>query len=96
MATSINYSLVKALEAKPRIEGNRKIWECEEMPHSKTLSMMEQLDSLRDSFGVTYPLKYQTQKSIVLKNKSILQIYNIETKECIRLKEFDYVIEAPN
>jgi predicted dehydrogenase len=87
----------KALEAKPRIEGNRKIWECEEMPHSKTLSMMEQLDSLRDSFGVTYPFEIPNSKIWDRsKNKSILQIYNIETKECIRLKEFDYVIEAPN
>lgn len=62
----------KALEAKPRIEGNRKIWECEEMPHSKTLSMMEQLDSLRDSFGVTYPFEIPNSKIWDRsKNKSI-------------------------
>lgn len=87
----------KALKTKPRLEGNRNIWQCEEMPHSKTLSMMEQLDLLRESFGVTYPFEIPN-KDIWDRshNNSILQIYNIETKECQVLKEFNGVIEAPN
>lgn len=87
----------KALKTPPRIEGNRKIWECPEMPHAKTLSMMELLDTLRESFEVTYPFeKSNSEIWDRSHNKSILQIYDIETNETQLIKEFDCVIEAPN
>ncbi|MFR1528230.1 MAG: gfo/Idh/MocA family oxidoreductase, partial [Anaerotignum sp.] len=31
--------------------------ECEQMPHSEILRMMEQMDSLREAWGIRYPFE---------------------------------------
>lgn len=71
--------------------------ECPEMPHSKTMEMMELMDSLRDRFGVSYPFEIAPGVTWDRSgNKSILQVFDIETNEIVTLKKFDCVIEAPN
>lgn len=71
--------------------------ECPEMPHSKTMEMMELMDSLRDRFGVSFPFEIAPGVTWDRSgNKSILQVFDIETNEIVTLKKFDCVIEAPN
>ena len=31
--------------------------ECEEMPHSETIQLMEQMDTLRGQWGIRYPFE---------------------------------------
>ena len=73
------------------------IWETAEMPHAKTLEMMELMDSLRANWGVSYPFEISPSDTWNRTgDKSSLQVFDIETGEVTTLKEFDQVIEAPN
>lgn len=73
------------------------VLECHEMPHSKTMEMMELMDSLRNRFGVSYPFEISPRVTWDRSgNKSILQIFDIETGDVQTLQKFDSVIEAPN
>lgn len=84
-------------EQSGNAQSNAAIWECPEMPHAKTIEMMELMDNLRANWGVTYPFEISPGKTWDRSgNKSILQIYDIETGTVTILKEFDQVIEAPN
>lgn len=76
---------------------NRCIWEHPDMPHSKTMEFMEIMDSLRNSWGVSYPFEQSPQEIWDRSHdSSYLQIFDIETGEVSLVKEFDGVIEAPN
>lgn len=71
--------------------------ECEEMPLAKTFEMMDMMDGLRANFGVSYPFEISPGDTWNRNgDHSVLQIYDIETRETKVLKEFDQVIEAPN
>ncbi len=71
--------------------------ECPEMPHAKTLEMMELMDGLRANWGVSYPFEISPSDTWNRTgDKSTLQVFDIETGEVTTLKEFDQVIEAPN
>ncbi len=71
--------------------------ECPEMPHSKTMQMMTQMDSLRAAWGVSYPFELSPGEVWNRSgDKSFLEVYDIETGESRLLKKFDCVIEAPN
>ncbi len=71
--------------------------ECPEMPHSKTMQMMTQMDSLRAARGVSYPFELSPGEVWNRSgDKSILEVYDIETGKSEVLDEFDRVIEAPN
>ena len=71
--------------------------ECPEMPHSKTMQMMTQMDSLRAAWGVSYPFELSpAQVWDRSGDKSFLEIFDIETGKSELLDEFDRVIEAPN
>ena len=71
--------------------------ECPEMPHSKTMQMMTQMDSLRAAWGVSYPFELSpAQVWDRSGDKSFLEIFDIETGKSEVLDEFDRVIEAPN
>lgn len=71
--------------------------ECPEMPHSKTMQMMTQMDSLRAAWGVSYPFELSPGEVWNRSgDKSFLEVYDIETGESRLLKKFDKVIEAPN
>lgn len=43
--------------------------ECEDMPHAETLTIMKQMDALRQEWGIKYPLRYKTltQKPLPLR-----------------------------
>ena len=85
----------EVLACKKAIETGKS--ECHEMPHSKTMEMMELMDSLRNRFGVSYPFEISPGVTWDRSgNKSILQIFNIETGDVQTLQKFDSVIEAPN
>lgn len=71
--------------------------ECQEITHYKTMEMMELMDNLRDRFGVSYP--FEIAPGVTWNrsgNKSILQVFDIETGKITTLKKFDCVMEAPN
>ena len=71
--------------------------ECPEMPHSKTMQMMTQMDLLRAQWGVSYPFELSpAQVWDRSGDKSFLEIFDIETGKSELLDEFDRVIEAPN
>lgn len=71
--------------------------ECPEMPHTKTMQIMTQMDSLRAQWGVSFPFELSLGEVWDRSgDKSFLEIYDIETGESKLLKEFDKVIEAPN
>ena len=71
--------------------------ECPEMPHSKTMQMMTQMDSLRAAWGVSYPFELSPGEVWDRSgDRSILEVYDIETGKSEVLDEFDRVIEAPN
>ena len=71
--------------------------ECPEMPHSKTMQIMTQMDNLRATWGVSYPFELSPGEVWDRSgDKSFLEVYDIETGESKLLKEFDCVIEAPN
>ena len=71
--------------------------ECPEMPHSKTMQMMTQMDSLRAAWGVSYPFELSPGEVWNRSgDKSFLEIFDVETGESRLLKKFDCVIEAPN
>ena len=71
--------------------------ECPEMPHSKTMQMMTQMDSLRQAWGVNYPFELSpAQVWDRSGDKSFLEVFDIETGKSELLGEFDRVIEAPN
>lgn len=71
--------------------------ECAEMPLNKTMEMMELMDSLRERFGVSYPFEISPGDTWNRNgDKSILQVFDIETSRITSLKRFDFVIEAPN
>ena len=85
----------EVLACKKAIEEGKS--ECSEMPHAKTMEMMSRMDCLRESFGVSYPFEISPSDTWNRQHdKSILQIYDIETRKSTILKEFDHVIEAPN
>lgn len=93
----------KAIESRCRNEfgmissGKAGVWECPEMPHNKTMEMMDLLDSLRERFGVSYPFEISPGETWDRSgNKSILQVFDIEKGKITTLKKFDCVIEAPN
>ena len=71
--------------------------ECPEMPHTKTMQIMTQMDSLRAQWGVSFPFELSLGEVWDRSgDKSFLEIYDIETGKSKLLKEFDKVIEAPN
>ena len=71
--------------------------ECPEMPHTKTMQIMTQMDSLRAQWGVSFPFELSPGEVWDRSgDKSFLEIFDIETGESKLLKEFDCVIEAPN
>nr|WP_295682516.1 Gfo/Idh/MocA family oxidoreductase [uncultured Fibrobacter sp.] len=71
--------------------------ECPEMPHTKTMQIMTQMDSLRAQWSVSFPFELNPGEVWDRSgDKSFLEIYDIETGESKLLKEFDKVIEAPN
>ena len=71
--------------------------ECPEMPHTKTMQIMTQMDSLRAQWGVSFPFELSPGEVWDRSgDKSFLEIYDIETGKSKLLKEFDKVIEAPN
>jgi predicted dehydrogenase/Tol biopolymer transport system component len=71
--------------------------ECPEMPHTKTMQIMTQMDALRQAWGVSYPFELSPGEVWDRSgDKSFLEIYDIETGKSKLLKEFDKVIEAPN
>ena len=71
--------------------------ECREMPHTKTMQMMTQMDALRQNWGVSYPFELSpSQVWDRSGNKSYLEVFDIATGESRLLKKFDCVIEAPN
>ena len=73
------------------------IWECPQMTHAKTMEFMTLMDKIRESFGVSYPFEISPAETWNRNgDKSILQVFDIETGEAKVLKEFDGVIEAPN
>lgn len=47
----------KAIADKRSSAGSVGPWECPEMPHHKTMEIMELMDSLRERFGVSYPFE---------------------------------------
>lgn len=70
---------------------------CPEMPHTKTMQIMTQMDSLRAQWGVSFPFELNPGEVWDRSgDKSFLEVYDIETGESKLLKEFDKVIEAPN
>lgn len=85
----------EVLACKAALEKGLK--ECPEMPHSKTMQMMTQMDNLRAAWGVSYPFELSPGEVWNRSgDKSFLEIYDIETGESKLLKKFDCVIEAPN
>ena len=85
----------EVLGCKAALEKGLK--ECPEMPHSKTMQMMTQMDSLRAQWGVSYPFELSPGEVWNRSgDKSFLEIFDIETGESKLLKKFDRVIEAPN
>ena len=85
----------EVLACKAALEKGQK--ECAEMPHSKTMQMMTQMDGLRASWGVSYP--FELSPALVWDrsgDRSILEVFDIETGKSEVLDEFDCVIEAPN
>lgn len=85
----------EVLACKDALEKGQK--ECAEMPHSKTMQMMTQMDGLRASWGVSYPFELSpAQVWDRSGDKSILEVFDIETGKSEVLDEFDRVIEAPN
>ena len=85
----------EVLGCKAALEKGLK--ECPEMPHSKTMQIMTQMDSLRAQWGVSYPFELSPGEVWDRSgDKSFLEVYDIETGESKLLKEFDCVIEAPN
>ena len=73
------------------------VWERTEMPHAKTMEFMTLMDTIREQFGVSYPFEISPAETWNRNgDKSILQVFDIETGEAKVLKEFDCVIEAPN
>ncbi len=85
----------EVLACKAALEKGQK--ECTEMPHSKTMQMMTQMDGLRASWGVSYPFELSPAQ-VWDRNgdRSILEVFDIETGKSEVLDEFDCVIEAPN
>ncbi len=85
----------EVLGCKAALEKGLK--ECPEMPHSKTMQMMTQMDSLRAAWGVSYPFELSPGEVWDRSgDRSILEVYDIETGKSEVLDEFDRVIEAPN
>ena len=85
----------EVLACKAALEKGQK--ECAEMPHSKTMQMMTQMDGLRASWGVSYPFELSpAQVWDRSGDRSILEVFDIETGKSKVLDEFDCVIEAPN
>ena len=85
----------EVLACKAALEKGLK--ECAEMPHTKTMQMMTQMDGLRAAWGVSYPFELSpAQVWDRSGDKSILEVFDIETGKSEVLDEFDRVIEAPN
>lgn len=85
----------EVLACKAALEKGLK--ECPEVPHSKTMQMMTQMDNLRAAWGVSYPFELSpAQVWDRSSDKSILEVFDIETGKSEVLDEFDRVIEAPN
>ena len=85
----------EVLACKAALEKGQK--ECAEMPHSKTMQMMTQMDGLRAVWGVSYPFELSpAQVWDRSGDRSILEVFDIETGKSEVLDEFDCVIEAPN
>ena len=85
----------EVLACKAALEKGQK--ECAEMPHTKTMQMMTQMDGLRAAWGVSYPFELSpAQVWDCSGDKSILEVFDIETGKSEVLDEFDRVIEAPN
>ena len=85
----------EVLGCKAALEKGLK--ECSEMPHSKTMQMMTQMDGLRAQWGVSYPFELSPGEVWNRSgDKSFLEIFDIEAGESKLLKEFNCVIEAPN
>lgn len=85
----------EVLACKAALEKGQK--ECTEMPHTKTMQMMTQMDGLRAAWGVSYPFELSpAQVWDRSGDKSILEVFDIETGKSEVLDEFDRVIEAPN
>ena len=73
------------------------IWERPEMTHAKTMEFMTLMDKIRESFGVSYTFEISPGETWNRNgDKSILQVFDVETGEAKVIKEFDCVIEAPN
>jgi predicted dehydrogenase/Tol biopolymer transport system component len=73
------------------------VWERPEMTHAKTMEFMTLMDQIRERIGVSYTFEISPSETWNRNgDKSILQVFDIETGEAKVLKEFDDVIEAPN
>ncbi len=73
------------------------VWERPEMTHAKTMEFMTLMDKIREMLGVSFPFEISPGETWNRNgDKSILQVFDIETSEVKVLKEFDDVIEAPN
>jgi predicted dehydrogenase/Tol biopolymer transport system component len=73
------------------------VWERPEMTHAKTMEFMTLMDKIREQFGVSYTFEISPGETWNRNgDKSILQVFDIESGEAKILKEFDCVIEAPN
>lgn len=73
------------------------VWERPEITHAKTMEFMTLMDKIREQFGVSYPFEISPSETWNRNgDKSILQVFDIESGEAKILKEFDCVIEAPN
>lgn len=84
-------------DASKSKSSSNSVWECPEMPHAKTLDMMEMMDGLRANWGVNYPFEISPNDTWNRSgDKSILQIFDVETGKVKTLHKFDCVIEAPN
>ena len=85
----------EVLACKAALEKGQK--ECAEMPHTKTMQMMTQMDNLRAAWGVSYPFELSPGEVWNRSgDRSILEVFDIETGKSEVLDEFDCVIEAPN
>ena len=73
------------------------VWERPEMTHAKTMEFMTLMDQIRERIGVSYTFEISPSETWNRNgDKSILQVFDIETGEAKVLKGFDDVIEAPN
>ena len=73
------------------------VWERPEMTHAKTMEFMTLMDQIRERIGVSFTFEISPGETWDRSgDRSVLQVFDIETGKVEVLKEFDCVIEAPN